>query len=90
MKQQAYIAGVGMTRFGKHLQTPLKALATEAMMLALQDAGLDADALEAAYMANAVGGLIVGQEMISGQVALRNMGVGGIPVINVENACASA
>ena len=90
MKQQAYVAGVGMTHFGKHIDTPLKALATEAMLLALQDAGLEIDALQAAYMANAAGGLIVGQEMIPGQVALRNMGVGGIPVVNIENACASA
>lgn len=27
--------------------------------------------------------------MIRGQVALRDMGIGGIPVVNVENACAS-
>ncbi len=30
-----------------------------------------------------------GQQMIRGQIALRAMGIGGIPVVNVENACAS-
>jgi acetyl-CoA acetyltransferase len=35
-------------------------------------------------------GLITGQECIRGQVVLREMGIGGIPVINTENACASA
>ncbi len=31
-----------------------------------------------------------GQHMVRGQLALRAMGVQGIPVVNVENACASA
>lgn len=90
MKTTAYVAGVGMTRFGKYLDTTLKNLAVQSIELALQDAGLQASDLEAAYMGNAVGGLIVGQEMIRGQVALRSMGVGHIPVVNVENACASS
>jgi acetyl-CoA acetyltransferase len=30
------------------------------------------------------------QEMISGQVALRELGIGRIPVVNVENACATS
>lgn len=90
MKMNAYVAGVGMTRFGKYLETPLKSLAVQAIEAALADAGLQASELDAAYMGNAVGGLIVGQEMIRGQVALREMGVGHIPVVNVENACASS
>lgn len=86
----AYVAGVGMTRFGKHLDLPLKTLAGEAISEALADAGLDGSAPEAAYMANAAGGVVQGQEMISGQVALRELGIGRIPVINLENACASS
>ena len=90
MKTNAYVAGVGMTRFGKYLDTTLKNLAVQSIEMALQDAGLRAADLEAAYMGNAAAGLIVGQEMIRGQVALRSMGVGHIPVVNVENACASS
>ena len=90
MKTNAYIAGVGMTRFGKYLDTTLKNLAVQSIELALQDAGLEASDLEAAYMGNSVAGLMVGQEAIRGQVALRSMGVGHIPVVNVENACASS
>jgi acetyl-CoA acetyltransferase len=41
-------------------------------------------------MGNAAGGVVQGQEMISGQVALRELGIGKIPVINVENACATS
>jgi acetyl-CoA acetyltransferase len=34
--------------------------------------------------------LTTGQEGVRGQVVLRNAGLGGMPVVNVENACASA
>jgi acetyl-CoA acetyltransferase len=87
---KAIIAGIGMTRFGKHLDTGLKALGREALLAALADAGIEKEALEAAYVGNAMAGLITGQECIRGQVVLRSAGIGAIPVINVENACASA
>lgn len=90
MKTNAYIAGVGMTRFGKHLDITLKDLAGEAIREALADAGLSGAELEVAYMGNAAGGVVQGQEMISGQVVLREMGIGKIPVINLENACATS
>ena len=90
MRFNAVIAGVGMTRFGKHLDTGLKALGAEAAQAAITDAGIDASALEAAFVGNAVAGLITGQESIRGQVILRSIGIGRIPVVNVENACASA
>ncbi len=90
MKMHAYVAGVGMTRFGKHMDRTLKGLAGEAIRLALADARLDGSALQAAWMGNAAAGIVIGQEMIRGQVALREMGIGRIPVVNVENACASS
>jgi acetyl-CoA acetyltransferase len=90
MKMDAYVAGVGMTRFGKHLDMTLKGLAGEAIREALADTGLTGADLEVAYMGNAAGGVVQGQEMISGQVALRELGIGRIPVINVENACATS
>lgn len=90
MKMNAYIAGVGMTNFGKHMDTPLKTLAGQAITEAISDSGLSLNDIQAAYMANGAGGVVQGQEMISGQVALRELGVGKIPVINVENACATS
>jgi acetyl-CoA acetyltransferase len=90
MRMDATIAGVGMTRFGKHMETGLKALGAEAVQAALADSGLEAGDLEAAYVGNAAAGLVTGQECIRGQVILRSIGLGRLPVINVENACASA
>ena len=90
MKLDAYVAGVGMTRFGKHMDMGLKALGAEAVQAALTDAGLAIADLEAAWVGNAAAGVITGQESIRGEVILRGMGIGKIPVVNVENACASA
>jgi acetyl-CoA acetyltransferase len=90
MKMNAVVAGVGMTTFGRHLDRGLKSLGGEAVEAALADAGIDKDQLQAAYVGNAAAGLITGQESIRGQVVLRSVGIGRIPVINVENACASA
>ncbi len=90
MRLNAVVAGVGMTPFGKHLETGLKALGAEAVKAALADAGIEQGQLEAAWVGNAAAGLVTGQESIRGQVILRSMGLGKLPVVNVENACASA
>jgi acetyl-CoA acetyltransferase len=41
-------------------------------------------------MGNAAAGTITGQVCIPGEVVLRSLGLGRIPVVNVENACATA
>ena len=84
------IVGAGMTNFGKFLDRSMKDIAREAVEGALQSSGIDKSKLNVAVVGNATAGLITGQEMIRGQVALRDMGIGGIPVINTENACASS
>src|SRR5438128_8570490 len=84
------VVGAAMTRFGKYLDCDLRDLAEEAVRNAVQDAGLDLKEVEAAYVGNSVAGLITGQETIRGQVVLRKTGILGIPIVNVENACASA
>jgi acetyl-CoA acetyltransferase len=84
------VTGVGMTRFGKMPERSIKDLVREAVQDALRDAGIGKCALQAAYMANAAAGIVTGQEMIRGQVALSAMGITGLPVYNIENACASS
>lgn len=90
MKHNAYIAGVGMTAFGKHRARSLKSLAGEAILHALSDAGLSPNDIQAAYMGNAASSIITGQVCIPGEIMLREAGIGRIPVVNVENACATA
>jgi len=89
MKLKAIVAGVGMTRFAKHPDKGLKELGREAIEKAVADAGLTLADIQAAYVGNCAAGLVTGQESVRGQVILHPMGVGKIPIVNVENACAS-
>src|SRR5918998_1139761 len=79
-----------MTRFGKHPDRTLRDLVAEATDSALADAGARASEVEAVYFGNAAAGLLSGQEMIRGQVLLRGTALEGVPLVNVENACASS
>lgn len=85
-----HVAGVGMTGFGRHLERTYQDLTREAVRLALDDAGADRADVQQGYFASSVVGFMQGQHMIPGQVALRSLGFEGIPVFNVEGACASA
>jgi acetyl-CoA acetyltransferase len=87
--EDIFIVGVGMTPFGRMLDVDIKTLTRQAAEAALADAGIDKSELDAAYFANVSQGHMERQHMIRGEIALRNMGIGGIPVVNVENACAS-
>jgi acetyl-CoA acyltransferase len=88
--REVYVAGAAMTRFGKFPDTTIRALAEEAVNGALDDAGVTAADVGMVFFSNAVAGLLTNQEMIRGQVALRHTGLLGVPMVNVENACASA
>lgn len=87
--EDIFIVGVGMTPFGRHPDKDIKQLTREATGAALVDAGIRQDDLQAAFFGNTSQGHMEGQHMIRGQIALRAMGIGHIPVVNVENACAS-
>jgi len=79
-----------MTRFGKHMERSARELVEEAVAGALADAEVEPRDVQAVYVGNAVSGLMSGQESIRGQVVLRQTGLLGVPIVNVENACASS
>ncbi len=85
-----FVAGVSMTHFGKHLDRSLKSLAGEALEGVLADAGASVADIEAVFFGNCVQGHMEGQDMVRGEIALRPFGIAGVPVVNVENACATA
>src|SRR6056297_2113831 len=85
-----YIVGVGMTPFGRFLNRSLTDLTEEAVDLTLRDAGLSHNDIGAITFANATQGAMEGQFGIRGQVALSRLPFDSVPIINVENACASA
>jgi acetyl-CoA acyltransferase len=84
-----FIAGIAQTKLGRHADRSVKSLAHEAVTAALADAQLGLDEVEAAWFANVRQGQMEGQNSIRGQCALTAMGLGGVPIFNVENACAS-
>ncbi|MES9542617.1 MULTISPECIES: thiolase family protein [unclassified Actinomadura] len=89
MPTPVWIAGVGMTPFGRHRGKSVGDLTRWAVADALQDCGATVGALDAAFFGTATQGALEGQHMVPGQIALRAMGVQRIPVVNVENACAT-
>ena len=88
--REVFVVGVGMTPFGEHLGLTVAQLARAAIDEALADAGCGRSQIEGVWFANAGQGALEGQHMIRGQVVLRPMGFEAMPIVNVENACASA
>jgi acetyl-CoA acetyltransferase len=83
------IIGVGIHPFGRFPGLTLKDLARVAVVRALDDAGVGTHSIDAVYSANAMAGVLQGQEQIRGQSVLREVGIERVPIVNVENACAS-
>ncbi len=78
-----HVVGVGMTRFGRHPESDAADLGAAALMEAIADAGIDPRLIEAAYCGH------VFQGMVTGQRVLAQVGLAGLPLANVENACSS-
>jgi acetyl-CoA acetyltransferase len=90
MSDDVYILGAGMTKFGKFLERSVKDMTGLVLEEVLKDCNLTRDDIQAAWFSNTMWGLYDFQHSIRGQVALTANGLEGIPVTNVENACASA
>ena len=93
MKERVYIIGAGMTPMRKQAG-PYEALCETAISEAMEDAGLsfadDKDAIGGIWYGNCAQGMLTSQHSIRGQVILRRLGFECMPVVNVENACATA
>jgi acetyl-CoA acetyltransferase len=79
-----YIAGIDMIKFGKFLDRSVESLGAEAALMALDDAGITINEVEALYAGN----LMQAQGMV-GQRIQQEIGQTGIPVVNCANACAT-
>lgn len=78
------IVGVGMIPFGKYPDRTLADLGWPAVKAALADGNVDPKKIEAVYCGTALGGMMAGQRILG------RIGVTGIPVANIENACSSS
>jgi acetyl-CoA acyltransferase len=86
--RDVYIVAVGMIPFGKYPDKGIKDLTAMVMKNLFNHSPVQQKEIEAAWMGNAGWGMSAGQHCIRGQVALVPLGIGGIPIMNVENACA--
>lgn len=84
-----FIAGVGMTAFTKHPTLSVKDLTRMAVQEALDDAGGSMSDVGIAFFGCVTQGPLEGQISVPGEIALRSMGFSKIPMVNVENACAT-
>ncbi len=79
-----YIIGVDMIQFGRFPERNVANIGAEAALLALDDAGLSIQDMQALYCGN------LGQaNAMVGQRILQEIGQTGVPVVNCANACAT-
>ena len=80
----ARVAGVGMTKFCKPgQQQPYRVMASSAIKDAVKDAGIEFKQIQQAYASYVYG------DSTCGQHALYDVGMTGIPLVNVNNNCSS-
>jgi sterol carrier protein 2 len=84
MTRKAFVAGVGMIPFSKPgASAPYPVMGATATRAALDDAGVAYDVVEQAYV-----GYVYG-DSTSGQRVLYDVGMTGIPIVNVNNNCST-
>jgi benzoylsuccinyl-CoA thiolase BbsB subunit len=76
------VIGVGQSTFGKSPQRAAADLGKEAVVAALNDSGVGPKDIQVAYTSRLY------DAMVTGQGVLKEVGIRGIEMINVENACA--
>ena len=84
MSSRVYVAGVGMIPFSKPgASESYHVMGAQAAELALQDAGIDYRRVQQAYASYVYG------DSTCGQAALYEVGLSGIPIVNLNNNCSS-
>lgn len=81
MLRKVFIIGAGMIRFGKYEEVWLEDLGREACWKTIKDAGISPRDIQVGYCSHSNGGRVAGQRI------LKEVGISGIEVINIENAC---
>ena len=83
MSQEVVILGVGVTKFGRLTGRNIVEMAKEAGLKALKDAGVDFRDIQIGFCSHC------NQPLGTGMECFAQLGMTGIPVTNVEVACAS-
>jgi len=87
--QKTYLAGVGMTPFGKFPQATLASLGRQASLAALRDAGVSPRQVDMISCGCARSGTLQARESGVGQLIGWEVGIEGVAVYNEKAFCAS-
>ncbi|MGE0626963.1 MAG: thiolase family protein [Hyphomicrobiaceae bacterium] len=79
-----YVIGTGMIAFGKYPDRTLAEIGWPSLREALLEADVPPKSIEAVYCGTALGGMLAGQRVA------KAVGLSGMPIVNVENACSSS
>ncbi|RYF53857.1 MAG: thiolase family protein, partial [Comamonadaceae bacterium] len=79
--ESVFVVGAAMAPFGKHKSSSYVGLAIQPLIDALNSAGLDKNSVDAVYCGHAYGGMMTGQRIC------KEIGLGGVPITNIDNAC---
>ena len=81
--REVAVIGVGMIKMGKFPDRMLSSMGREAVLLAMRDAGVERGDIQAGYSGSLHGGSLLGQRIF------KDLGMTGMPINNMENACSS-
>ena len=80
--RECAVVGVGLHKFGRFPEIPIDEMGRDALLAALDDAGTEFRDIEIAYCGHFASG--------NAYTVIGRVGLTGIPIMNVENACASS
>ncbi|MFT4123792.1 MAG: thiolase family protein [Microbacteriaceae bacterium] len=83
MTENVYVVSAAMIPFGKHRTSSYVGLAVPPLVAALKDAGVDKAEVGGIYVGHSYGGMMTGQRI------MKEIGLGTVPTVNVDNACSS-
>src|SRR5690554_5093236 len=84
------VEGVEVNKFGKYLDRTLFERSTDVIYEAIEEAGMGKEDIDMAIVANGVGAITTGQVSVLEQSILQPAGFRGIPIYNLDNACAGS
>ncbi|MFT4262389.1 MAG: thiolase family protein [Nocardioides sp.] len=83
MPDDVYVISASMIPFGKYKTSSYVGLAVPPLIDALSRAGVQKSDVDAVYVGHSYGGMMTGQRIT------KEIGLGTIPTVNVDNACSS-
>lgn len=83
MSENVFVISAAMIPFGKHRTSSYVGLAVSPLIDAIRDAGIAKSDIDAVYVGHSYGGMMTGQRIC------KEIGLGTVPTVNVDNACSS-